>query len=188
MDFEYTDRGDLIVDGIYTNPRHPSGCIVQLGDSWYICTNRLYSSGGEFAKALRPIMRYVHPENLEPVIHPAAIMLYSCAYREIPKEQVAVGRAIRPDEIIDFANENGLTSDDISPEFLEIKHEIYGEKYKTTCVSRQFRVNPLDTRRLVSQLKGKGIEAHADLIGLINIRVREGNCLMDKKSRARSSR
>ena len=172
MGFEYTDDGNLIVDGVYTDLRYPNGCIVQIGGSWYICNHQLYNSGVELAKALRPLPRYVRPESLEPAIPEMAIMAYSCAYREIPEERLTIGRAITPEEFAKFATENGLTDGDISQEFEESWHEIYGDKHKKTYVSRQVRVEPLDTLRLEAELKAKGIEAHSGSIGRINIRIK----------------
>ena len=173
MAFEFDERGYLVVDGVYTDLRFPAMEIVKIGDDYYrIITNRIMESGEDLAKRLVPMPRYQPPVNLEPAVMAMAIIMFKCAFREVPKKLLEVGRAITDEELKEFMAQNGINQDHISEPGQVVVNGIYGKRYETTITVRQVEVNA-NTITLERELRERGIYAWSGAPKLLEIRVNQ---------------
>ena len=68
--------------------------------------------------------------------------------------------------------EDDILDDDISDEFIEIKGDVFGDKYKKTYTCVQIKVAESIASELESKLNDKGIEAKNIAVGRVNIRTK----------------
>lgn len=82
MKFDFDRNGDLIVDGVYYDPRYWNSRQVEISGSWYFSYgNQLYKSGKEFAESLVPVPNYSPAESMEMGTMQLAKMALHCVYR-----------------------------------------------------------------------------------------------------------
>ena len=173
MAFEYDERGYLVVDGVYTDPRFPTMDIVRIGGGYYrVMATRIMESGENLAKRLAPLPAYQPPASLEPAVMAMAIMRLKCAFRDVPEDLLTIGRAITDDELEEFMAQNGIGPDDISEPFKEVEKAVYGKRYETIITVRQARVSIENSITLEGKLRRRGIHAFSGAPGRLNIRVK----------------
>lgn len=100
--FEYLEDGRLVIDGIYTDLRFPSGDVFEINGDYYLLRvtfsfdgTRLIEPGDKytilpenscdgkfFAEHLRHIVNFQRPEYFEPRIKILMKLTYPIAYRE----------------------------------------------------------------------------------------------------------
>lgn len=167
-EFEYNSEGNLIVDGIYVDLHYQSSYIAQIGDNYYMFPSLSEPKTAEaFAKSLRPIPNYSRPSYFEPTVPELAMMVYHCAYRNLPER---LGRAITKEELDDFAAQNNITDESDELQAYKIRF-VDGEPVKIFYTVQYFRVEGSESISLASKLKDKGIEAFPNQIGVVQIRV-----------------
>ena len=172
MAFEYDERGYLVVDGVYTDPRFPTMYIVRIGSDYYrVMADRTRDSGEDLARRLVLMPAYRAPVSLEPTVQAMSAMVLKCAFRELPKERLRIDRAITDDELKEFMDKHGLGPDDISEPFEQVEKAVYGKKYETTITVRQVRVEIENSIALEGELRQRGIYAFSGAPKRLNIRV-----------------
>ena len=172
MAFEYDERGYLMVDGVYSDPRFSAMEVVKIGDDYYrIMANRIMESGEDMAKRLVPMPHYQPPAILDHAVMAMAIMTLKCAFREVPKKLLEIGRAITDEELREFMVQHGIGSDDISEPGQVVVNGIYGKRYETTITVRQVEIEA-NTISLERELRERGIYAWAGAPKLLEIRVK----------------
>lgn len=173
MTFEYDERGYLMVDGVYIDPRFPTMDVVKIGEDYFrVLATRLMDSGEDLAKHLIPMPKYQPPVSLEPTIEALSAMVLKCAFRQLPEERLEIGRAITDDELAEFMTKHEIGPDDISDPFPEVENAVYGKKYETVITVRQVRVASENPISLESELKRRGIYAFSGAPKRLNIRVK----------------
>ena len=92
----------------------------------------------------------------------------------VPRQgfNIEVGREITPSEMQSIREEYNILDDDISDEFIEIKGDVFGDKYKKTYTCVQIKVAESIASELESKLNDKGIEAKNIAVGRVNIRTK----------------
>lgn len=100
--FEYTDSGKLIIDGVYIDLNYPNGEIFKIGEDYYLLRvifaldgTRLLEPGDKyiileygscngkfFADHLRHLVNYQPPAYFEPQIKPLSKITFPVEYRE----------------------------------------------------------------------------------------------------------
>lgn len=172
MAFEYDERGYLVVDGVYTDPRFPTMDVVRIGGDYYrVMADRIMDSGEDLSKRLIPLPSYRPPVSLEPTVEAMSAMVLKCAFRNLPNERLRIDRAITDDELREFMAHHGIGEDDISEPFEEVLKAVYGKKYETTITVRQVRVEIENSIALESELRRRGIYAFSGAPKRLNIRV-----------------
>ena len=172
MSFEYDERGYLVVDGVYTDPRFPTMDIVRIGKDYYrVMATKIMDSGEDLAKRLVPMPAYRAPVSLEPTVEAMSAMVLKCAFRELPEERLRIDRAITDDELREFMDKHGIGKDDISEPFEQVEKAVYGKKYETTITVRQVRVAIENSIALENELRRRGIYAFSGAPKRLNIRV-----------------
>lgn len=173
MAFEFDERGYLVVDGVYTDLRFLAMEVVRIGDDYYrLIPNRIMESGEDLAKRLVPMPHYQPPAILDHAVMAMAIMTLKCAFREVPKNLLEVGRAITDEELKEFMEQNGIDQDHISEPGQVVVNGIYGKRYETTITVRQVEVDA-NTITLERELRERGIYAWAGAPKLLEIRVNQ---------------
>lgn len=168
-EFIYNSEGKLIVDGIYVDLHCQSSYIAQIGDNYYMFPSLSNPKNAEeFAKSLRPIPNYSRPEYFEPTVPELAMMVYHCAFRNLPER---LGRAITQEELASFIEENDITVKSDEKEAYKLRF-VDGEPVKIPYTVQYFQVPSEDSVGPEMQLKDKGIEAFANQIGVVQIRIK----------------
>ena len=167
-EFAYNSEGKLIVDGIFVDLRYGSSYIAQIGENYYMFPSApMMKSAEAFAKSLRPIPNYSRPEYFEPTVPELSMMVYHCAYRNLPER---LGRAITQEELAAFTDENNVTAKSDVTEAYKLRF-VDGEPVKIPYTVQYFQVPTEDCIDIEMQLKSKGIEVFANQIGVVQIRV-----------------
>lgn len=90
---EFNGHDDrLIIDGMWTDPRFPTGKIVQIDEDFYLLpAGATCRDGFGTAKALVPLPDYTKPDGLEQISAKSAASLYKVAFRHstIPLREYA---------------------------------------------------------------------------------------------------
>lgn len=172
MEFEFDERGYLIVDGVYTDPRYPQMEIIKIGDNYYrLAAARLMDDGQDLAEHLTIMPAYCPPTTLEPRTMEMAIMSLKCAYRNVPKSRLNIGRAITNEELEGLIKRHNLSGDDISESANVTIKAIYGAKHAKTISVRYIQVTTDDVISVESKLKLRGIYAYAAAPKTLAVRV-----------------
>lgn len=158
-DFEKNEKGQVIVDNMYSLPNLPMNYVVEIKDEFYL----IYQNGD-----LKPISReYAQKVNKEVCPDYLFVMNNLCKRSGF---EVSLGRAITDEEFDEIKKRFHLTVDDITEPFYETKGKIYGEQYEKTFKAIQIRVdNPIELERNLRDKKG--IEAFNGSYERLTIRI-----------------
>lgn len=158
-DFEKNEKGQVIVDNMYSFPNLPMNYVVEIKGEFYI----IYNGG-----TLKPISK-MYAEKVNKEVCPDHLFILNNLYKRSGFE-VSLGRAITAEEFEEIKKQYHLTEDDITEPFDETKGEIYGEQNKKTFKAVQICVdNPIELERKLRD--EKNIEAFSGSPGRIIIRI-----------------
>ena len=172
VEFEYDEDGKLIVDSVWHDEHFPTGYLVIIGKAAFLIPmSRMYESGEQMVKAMRPLSYYVFdPKNMHRVQDYEYLFL-KC----VPRKgfNIKLGRPIRPEELVKVREEYHITDDDISTPFVTTIGAIYGKEYMKNYTCVQVRVPDMEAIPLERKLRDRGIEAGNIAHGRVNIRIEE---------------
>jgi len=165
--FEY-QNDFLVVDELIFDPNLTSDFVIRIDDKYYMINNTYCLKRPIPEKAIRPYKRTPMNE-WRRAKHNYQYFLYGL----IPREgfDVEVGRPITAEELKNICEKFGLTADDISKEFEDIRGAIYGEQYAKKFQAIQIKVPGDQAIPLEAELIKKGIEAGNVAPGCVNINV-----------------
>lgn len=174
VEFEYDEDGKLLVDSVWHDSHFPTGYLAIIRDAAFLIPmGRMYESGEQMVKAMRPLSYYVFdPKNRGMNrVQDYEYLLLKC----VPRKgfDVEIGRPISPEELVGLREEYNITDDDISTPFLTAKGAVYGKKYMKNYTCVQVRVPEMEAIPLERKLRDRGIEAGNIAPGRVNIRIEE---------------
>ena len=159
-EFEWED-GKLVVDNI----SYDTGLnrVIIENDGLYYAIKGKLSQEIPLNQQLIQVRRHCEFKDL-------GNMINNC----VPRQgfNIEVGREITPSEMQSIREEYNILDDDISDEFIEIKGDVFGDKYKKTYTCVQIKVAESIASELESKLNDKGIEAKNIAVGRVNIRTK----------------
>ena len=162
-EFEWED-GKLVVDNI----SYDTGLnrVIIENDGLYYAIKGKLSQEIPLKQQLIQVRRHCEFKDLGNTIY----MINNC----VPRQgfNIEVGREITPSEMQSIREEYNILDDDISDEFIEIKGDVFGDKYKKTYTCVQIKVAESIASELESKLNDKGIEAKNIAVGRVNIRTK----------------
>lgn len=174
VEFEYDEDGKLIVDSVWHDSHFPTGYLAIIGKAAFLIPmGRMYESGEQMVKAMRPLPYYVFdPKNRGMHRVPNYEYLF---LKCVPRKgfDIKLGRPICPEELAELREEYNITDDDISNPFLTTIGAIYGKKYMKNYTCVQVRVPEMEAIPLERKLRDRGIEAGNIAPGRVNIRIEE---------------
>ena len=162
-------KESLIVDKAYELIEDPRKIIAEVDGEYYLVPtpNRESNDLTTFEKISKSVINAKEKRE---------IPNYRYATHQIEKKDgiiIKVGRPISEREFEDLKKSLNLTEDDISEPFEDVIGSVYGKKSEKRFKCIQIKVDDLNTIRIESMLRKKGIEASGIASGRVNIRVPE---------------
>jgi hypothetical protein len=151
----------LVIDALYYDPHYQTAYVVRIGNEHFLM-HGTWAPG----KLLRPYK--IKPRDEWEITENHTFFFCNL----IPRggyHQVNAGRPATAEEFADIISTYGLTEDDISDEFEDVRGGLYGPDAEIRFTSKQIRVP--DAIGVEQKLRDRGIEAANTSPGRVNIRV-----------------
>ena len=169
VELEYDEYDNLIVDKLMYDKRYYNSYVVQILDKFY---HIRWRDAKRDKKITLDNLFEIKNAGFEDKEDKFSNEYWRCHLVPRGGYKISLGRAITDAEFENLVKKYNLTEDSISNEFVDVKGDIYGEKYRKVFTSVQINIKSSDALSLEEELRNKGIEASNIAAGRVNIRIK----------------